>query len=46
MAGTSGNQYFIMNALATSSAANVIAQLNQKFQPNAKPKALSTYREA
>ena len=32
----------MMNALATNSAANVIAQLNQKFQPKAKPKALST----
>ena len=36
--GVSGNQNFMTSAAAASSAATVIAQLNQKFHPAAKPK--------
>ncbi|MNJ55655.1 hypothetical protein D3C77_511620 [compost metagenome] len=42
----SGNQYLIMSVAADNSAAMVIAQLYQKFQPIAKPREGSTKREA
>ncbi|MMZ62091.1 hypothetical protein D1872_242790 [compost metagenome] len=42
----SGNQYLIISVAADSSAAIVIAQLYQKFQPIAKPREGSTNREA
>ncbi|MNN75827.1 hypothetical protein D3C81_1921550 [compost metagenome] len=40
----SGNQYLMMTVAADSSAAMVTAQLYQKFQPMAKPKAGLTKR--
>ncbi len=40
--GESGNQYFMMMALATSSTAIVIAQEYQYIQPTVKPRAGST----
>src|SRR5690606_8944100 len=40
--GTSGNQYAMTSCAATRSTATTTAQLNQKFQPSAKPKPLST----
>ncbi|MNJ58255.1 hypothetical protein D3C77_538820 [compost metagenome] len=42
----SGNQYLIISVAADSSAAIVMAQLYQKFQPMAKPSEGSTKREA
>ncbi|MNP25230.1 hypothetical protein D3C76_1180280 [compost metagenome] len=42
----SGNQYLMSTVAAASSAAMVTAQLYQKFQPMANPRAGSTKRAA
>ncbi|MNE88121.1 hypothetical protein D3C80_1853860 [compost metagenome] len=42
----SGNQYLMIRVAADNSAAMVMAQLYQKFQPIAKPRDGSTKREA